>query len=256
MKGLIIGSVAALILAVLVFSSFDTVSAGHRGVRLRLGAVQGDPVAEGFYWLNPFTDDIVEVNVQTQKIEVDASAASSDLQTVAARIALNYNVDPARVSELYQKVGLDFETKVIIPSLEESIKSVTAKYTASDLISRRSEVNGGIFELIKSKLSPYGITVEGLNIVNFNFSDSFNKAIEDKVTAEQNAKAAENKLKQIEFEAQQAVATARGKAEALTVEASALRSNPEVIELRWIERWNGVLPSTMTGDSNLLVSPR
>jgi regulator of protease activity HflC (stomatin/prohibitin superfamily) len=86
------------------------------------------------------------------------------------------------------------------------------------------------------------IIVDELNIINFDFSESFNTAIEAKVTAEQNALAAKNKLEQVKFEAQQAVESAKGKAEAITVEATALKDSPQLIELRKIEKWNGTMP--------------
>ena len=93
----------------------------------------------------------------------------------------------------------------------------------------------------------YGLLISDLNIVDFDFSESFNDSIERKVTAQQDALAAENKLKQIEFEAQQAVASAKGKAEAQRIEGEALRANPEVLELRAVEKWDGKLPQYMTG---------
>lgn len=234
--------VAVIGFLILAFTAWDTVPAGNKGVRLRFGGVTGDVVDSGFYWKVPFIDRIKDVNTQTQKVEMDADAASSDLQTVIAKVALNYNLEGGKVGELYQNTGLDYADKIITPSLAESVKSVTARYTADQLISKRSEVNGGIYDLMKEKLSPYGIQVQGLNIVNFNFSKSFNEAIENKVTAEQNALASQNKLKQVQFEAEQRVAEAEGKAKALRVESDALNNNPSVLQLRMIEKWNGVLP--------------
>jgi len=92
--------------------------------------------------------------------------------------------------------------------------------------------------------------VDEFNIVNFRFSKVFNEAIEAKVTAEQSALAAKNKLEQIKFEAEQRVAEAKGKAEAITVESNALRSNPQILELRALENWNGVLPQ-VTGSGGI-----
>jgi regulator of protease activity HflC (stomatin/prohibitin superfamily) len=109
-------------------------------------------------------------------------------------------------------------------------------------------VRDEIKSLLSEKLSANGITVKEVNIVNFNFSQSFNEAIEAKVTAEQNALAAKNKLEQVKFEASQAIAEAEGKAKALQIEGQALSSNPQVKELRAIEKWNGILPQ-VTGDS-------
>lgn len=245
-------SVGCLIIFIIItlfalFGTIGTVGAGERGVKTNFGAVTGEVLNEGLYFKVPFVQSVVKINVQTQKTEIDADAASKDLQTVTARIALNYNINTQEVADLYQKVGKDYGDKLINPSLEEAVKSITAEYTAEQLVTKRAEVNNKILDSIKEELKPFGIDVQQLNIVNFNFSASFNEAIEQKVTAEQNALAARNKLQQIEFEAQQKVAEAKGKAEALKIESEALRSNPEVLELRALEKWDGVLPQVTSG---------
>ncbi len=102
---------------------------------------------------------------------------------------------------------------------------------------------GGLLTRLKER----DILVDEFNIVNFEFSKVFNEAIEAKVTAEQQALAAKNKLEQIKFEAEQKVAEAKGKAEAITIESNALRSNPQILELRALEKWNGVLPQVTGG---------
>jgi regulator of protease activity HflC (stomatin/prohibitin superfamily) len=103
---------------------------------------------------------------------------------------------------------------------------------------------------LRQRLSEQDINVDEFNIVNFSFSKVFNEAIEAKVTAEQQALAARNKLEQIKFEAEQKVAEAKGKAEAITIESNALRSNPQILELRALEKWNGVLPQ-VTGSGGV-----
>lgn len=244
--GCVLGVILVIFLWVF-WLPWGTVNTGERGVRTKWSAVTGEIISEGFYFRNPFIDNVIKINVQTQKVEIDADGASKDLQTVVTKIAVNYNVEPSKVVELYQKTGLDYQQKVMIPTIEESVKAVTAQYTADQLITMRNDVNGKIYESIKSELISYGITVQQLNIVNFNFSASFNQAIEAKVTAEQNALAAKNKLQQVQFEAEQRVAEAKGKAEAITVESNALRNNPDVLELRALEKWNGVLPQVTSG---------
>jgi len=110
------------------------------------------------------------------------------------------------------------------------------------LITKRESVKDQIKELLTKKLAPRFIIVDDVNIVNFNFSESFNKAIEEKVTAEQEALAARNKLERIKFEAEQKIAESKWKAEASRIEAEALKSNPEILQLRSIEKWNWILP--------------
>src|SRR5207248_11545049 len=127
------------------------------------------------------------------------------------------------------------------PGMQEAIKASTAKFTAEELITKRELVRDEIKAQLKNRLKERNIVVDEFNIVNFEFSKVFNEAIEAKVTAEQQALAAKNKLEQIKFEAEQKVAEARGKAEAITIESNALRSNPQILELRALEKWNGFL---------------
>ena len=175
-------------------------------------------------------------------MDVDAAAASKDLQTVSFQGALNYQVGEGTIVELYRQFQLNFEERIIRPSVQESIKAATAQYTAEELITQREKVKTTIKDSLIARLSAYNVTVVDFNIVNFNFSSSFNEAIEAKVTAEQNALASKNKLEQVKYEAEQRVAEAEGKAKALKAESEAISSDPKILELRAIEKWNGVLP--------------
>jgi len=187
------------------------------------------------------------MTVQTQKYEADLSAASKDLQTVSTKIAINYRVNDASVVELYRTVGVDYSVKVIQPLEQEANKAITAEFTAEELITKREEVKNRMKSLLVERLAPRGIIVEELSIVNFDFSESFNAAIENKVTMQQNALAAQNKLEQVKFEAEQRVAQATAEAEAIKIQASAIQAQggANYVQLKWVEKWNGVQPVTM-----------
>lgn len=245
-------AIAALFLSItflliLLFGSWGTVEAGHRGIVLRMGAVQAGIKGEGVYGKLPWIESVIEMDVRTQKEQVETEGASKDLQSVKTIIALNLSVQPDKVALIYQTIGKDYLDKVVAPSMQEAIKAVIAQYTAEELISKREEVRVHISSLIAEKLTPLGIKTDALNIVDFDFSAAFNQAIEAKVTAEQNALAAKNLLAQKTYEAQQAVATAKGKAEAMSIESEALAKNPQVLQLRALEKWDGVLPRVSGG---------
>jgi len=253
----IVGIILGIILLTFAIGGWSTVGAGNRGVRLRFGAVSGDPLPEGLCMKWPFIDTIAEFEVRTQKHQIDDQASSKDLQIVHVVIATNYNVDPASVCNIYQTYGVNYVERILEPNIREAVKATTAQYTAEELIVKRELVRNGVKTLLASKM-PVGIKLDELNIVNFNFSDAFNHSIEQKVTAEQNALAAKNKLAQVEFEAQQRaaestgkgnamVAEAKGKAESIKIESEALRANPEIITLRTLERWDGKLPMATSG---------
>lgn len=237
----------ALVALVALLGSFGTVGAGERGVLLRFGAVTGKVHDEGLYFKIPMVERVEIVNVQVQKSEVPASSASKDLQSVSTTVALNYQVNPNSVATLYQEMRNEYVSRVVDPAVQESIKNATAQFTAEELITKRAEVRDLIYTNIKAKIEAKGIGAREVNIVNFDFSQSFNESIEKKVTAEQDALASKNKLEQVKYEAQQKVEEAKGKAEAIRIEADALRSNPAVLELRALEKWDGQLPRVTGG---------
>jgi|ERR1035437_6809800 regulator of protease activity HflC (stomatin/prohibitin superfamily) len=243
---------SAIVILTLVFGTVGTVSAGFVGVKTRFSAVQGT-VQPGLYFKMPFVEHVIEMDTQTQKEQVDATAASSDLQNVTATVAVNFHVLPADASTIYQNIGADYQARVIDPAIQEAIKSITANYTAEQLITSREKVREEILVLLTTKFEAYGIKTDSLNIVNFNFSESFNTAIEAKVTAQQNALAAENKLAQVKFEAQQTVATAQASAEAIKIQAAAINSQggADYVALQAIKQWDGHYPQTVVGGGSI-----
>lgn len=242
-------TILGLLVLILILSSFGTVDAGFVGVKTRFSAVTGRVVEPGLFIKLPFIEYVVKINVQTQKEEANATAASKDLQNVTARVALNYSLDEGQIVNLYSNLGKDYKVRVIEPFIQEAVKATTSKFTAEELITKREIVSEDIKLNLSGKLIKLGINVEGLSIVNFDFSESFNVAIEAKVTAEQNALASKNKLEQIRYEAEQRVVQAKGEAEAIRIQANAITSQggQEYVQLQAISKWDGSLPQYTGG---------
>ena len=234
--------VITVIAFIIIFGSVGTIGAGERGVLLQFGAVKDKVFNEGLYFKIPLIQKVVIMDVRIQKDEVPASASSKDLQIVTSRIALNYHLDPDEVNKIWQEVGKDYNARIIAPSIQEAVKSVTAKFTAEELITKREEVKEQIKLNLFERLSGSSIVVDEFNIIDFSFSQAFNEAIEAKVKAEQLKLKADRDLERIVIEAEQKIAEAGGKAQAIQIEAQALRANPQVVELRWIEKWDGKTP--------------
>jgi prohibitin 2 len=239
----IIRGVVLLFLLIILFGSFGTVNYGERGVLLRFGAVTGAAKGEGLYFKCPLIDTVICINVKTRKMESEADASTKDLQIVTSKVALNYHINPNGIAQFYQKYGDTFDTNILDPGLHEIVKAVTARYTAEEVVTKREQVREDTNSLLRERFVPQGVLIDGLNIVNFNFSKVFNEDIEAKVTAEQNALAAKNKLEQVKFEAQQAIETANGEAKAIQVKAEAIAKNQQILQLEAIKKWNGVLPT-------------
>lgn len=241
---------------VILFGSFGTVGAGERGIKNRLGKVVGT-VDTGLYLKLPFIEHVERLNVQTQKEQIGASAASKDLQTVSAEVAINYNLDASKVQDLYIRIGTEYKVKVIDPAIQEVVKAATANYTAEELITKRPEVTDKIRTTLSERLLSEDIIVSSVSITNFDFSGSFNAAIEAKVTAEQNALAAKNKLDQIKYEAEQTVTSAKAEAESISLKSQAA-NNDKYVSLKALEvqeaaikKWDGHLPQQFVPGSAL-----
>ena len=254
-KGVMIGIIVLIIIGVVTASAVQIVDAGHRGVLLRWNAVDLNviPLEEGLHFVMPFADSVVQIEIRTLKFVKATSAASKDLQTVSTEITVNYHPAPNSVNTLFQSVGLDYENRIITPTVEEVVKQVTANYNAEELITKRPIVKSDIEAEINSRLTKFDIVTEIVSITDFQFSSLFAQAIESKVEAEQKAFQAENDLKRIEIEARQHaaqaegiaqanIAQANGEAQAIKIINEALAANPNYLEWLKTQQWDGKLP--------------
>lgn len=214
-----IGLGIGVIIFGIILMTLAMVPRGHVGVAVQFKAVTGDYRTQGLQFKSPLVK-LVNVNVQTQKEEILATAASKDLQDVSTTIALNYHLNPASAPEVYRDLGLDYITKIADPAIQETVKQVTARHNAEDLIIRREVIKEEITAELAKRLTPRGIVTEALSITNFQFSPVFTAAIEAKVSALQAVFESQNKLERVKVEAQMAQAEAVGKANAIIAQAN------------------------------------
>lgn len=248
--------VVLAVCAVLVFgvcaTCFTVVKAGHTGVVLTFGAVEENVFDEGLHFKMPLVQTVVQMNNRTQKVETEGSASSKDLQVISYVVAVNYHVKSESSASLYQNVGKDYSTVIIVPAIQESIKAVTAQFTAEELITKRQAVGEQIKTALSEKINSYGIEVEIFNIVNFDFSEEFNAAVEAKQTAQQQALKAQQDLARIEVEAQQKITQAEAEAESIRLIQEALAKSPDYVDyVKW-NKWDGKLPEVMGSDGVLV----
>jgi regulator of protease activity HflC (stomatin/prohibitin superfamily) len=253
-RGVIVAAVA--IVLGLFQGMVVVVPAGSRAVVFDVlrGGVKPVALGEGLNFIMPFTQEATLMDVRVQKGEYDAEAASKDLQTVHAKVAVNFHPEPASVPQLFREVGINYTEKVIHPAVQEALKASSAKYTAEELITKREEVKQAIHDHLSKVLAKSNINLIETYITNFEFSTEFSTAIEAKQVAEQEALKARRDLDRIKIEAEQQVATARAQAEALRMQREAVTS--QLIELRRvemqkaaIEKWDGHMPQTMFGNT-------
>lgn len=238
-------------LLIVILNSFTTVSAGHTGVVTTFGKVSEAVLSEGLHFKIPFIQNIILIDNRVQKAEASCSSASKDLQTVSSTIAVNYKVLNSYSASVYKNIGMDYETVIITPAIQECVKAVTAKFTAEELITNRQTVGDQMMELLKNKIGNYGIDIQIFNITAFDFTDEYNAAIEAKQTAQQNALKAEQDLQRIKVEAEQTIARAKAEAEAYRLKSEQL--TPEIIISNYIEKWDGKLPTVASGDGGTMM---
>lgn len=246
----IVGIVLAFLALLFIPSSCYTVDSGERAIIKTWGAVTSVE-SDGIHFKLPFAQTKTIVDVRTRKAHAPAAAASSDMQRVQTEVALNFHLDPNKLSEIYTKSGLGVEEVLIDPRIQEVVKAVVAKYQADKLLSQRESVKGEIETLLKNSLAPYHIVVEAVQITDFKFSEQYDAAIEAKQTAEQNAQKAKNDLERIKIEATQKVETAKAEAEAIKIQSEAVRAQggAEYVKLKAIEKWDGKLPTYSGGNA-------
>ena len=165
-----------------------------------------------------------------------------------------------------ESIGEGYADTVLQPAIQESMKAITAQYTAEELITKRSAVGEEIGATLAEKVQEYGILIDKFNIINFDFSEEFNAAIEQKQVAEQNKLRAETEKEQKVIEAQadaeQKVIAAKAEADAIRQKAEAEAEanekinaslNENVLKYQQIEKWNGEYPNVVSSDSSILV---
>ncbi|HIU49754.1 MAG TPA: prohibitin family protein [Candidatus Limousia pullorum] len=258
--------IVAVIIVIAIIASFSIVivPAGSTGVVMTLGKVSDNVMQEGLHFKVPFVQNVAIISNKIQKQEVQANAVSKDLQTVESEIAVNYRVGLDASANIYKNIGERYEEIVLLPAVQESMKSVSAKYTAEELITLRAQVGEEIKASLEEKVSEYGIVIEKFSIVNFDFSEEFNEAIEAKQVAEQNLIKTKTEQEQAiviaEAEAQKKLIAAQAEADAITAKAQAQADankllaeslNDNVVEYEKIQKWDGKLP-TVTGSDALI----
>jgi prohibitin 2 len=259
LKRSIIGvSVVAALITAYAMRPVAQVPAGYRGVMTTFGNPSDTVYDQGLHWRTPISQDMHLVYVGTNRVDAKVAGASHDLQQVQLDLALNYQIDPARVVSIYRDLGNDEVARVIEPAMQETTKATLAHYTAEELITKRDEVNTAVAEALRVRLASYGIVTGRTALINFDFSKPFNDAIEAKITAQQHALRAENEVSQTKWEQQKLVVEseaqrkiAENNAYAIQERGKALAANPAVLEQMRIDKWDGHYPQYLMGSGSV-----
>jgi len=279
--------VIAMILAVVifVFSCIAVVPTGFTGILTTFGKVEERTINSGLNFVAPW-QNVVTMDNRTQKVEIQTSAFSSDIQQVDLKMSVNYCIDQSTAQKLYRTIGVNYYDAVMFPRIQENVKAVFSQYTAENLIAKRESLSESIKENTANDLSSFGITIVSIAIEDIDFTDAFTNAVEAKQVAAQNKLTAQTQQEQKTMEeraaaerakiaaqadADKAIIAANADLEVVKVQAEAAlyagereaemnqriskSLTDELVSYYWIKQWNGELPTTvLSEDGNYMIS--
>ena len=256
-KGIIIISMILVLGLIVLFASTTIVPTGHIGVVTLYSKVQDKYLDAGFHFIAPFVESVHDVDIRTQKYQSTVEGSAKDLQIVNVTMSINYQIKSEKASELYSKVGANYNDTILNPALQSGLKAAIAKFTAEEMVTKRSEVATSITEELNSRLNEY-FTISAVNLENIGFTEEFNAAVEAKTTNQQKAEAEKAQLEIIKVQNEQKINTAEAEAKVRELQSqSVTEQSLEQLRLEnqraMIEKWDGKTPSTILGnDTNVL----
>lgn len=241
--------VLLLIVFIILCNPIAIVGVGERGVKVTLGKVSPQSYTEGIHLITPFISKIKNMDVKTQKTYIETDLYTKDIQQAKISYVINYNLQPQNAHNMYREVGLGYVDNILMPVVEGTIKDVIGRWNAQDLVANREAATIDILAKLQKQLEPRYINVTGFQITDINYSGVFEKAIESKVTAEQEALKAKNRTVQIQEEAKQKIISAEAEAKSMAIRANALTQNKALVEYEAVQKWDGKMPEYMMGNS-------
>ncbi len=255
--GLVVSGLIGILVLAASLGSFYTVDQGERAVVLRNGAVvrTSEP---GLGWKTPFIDNVKKISVQSRKFTQDKMAAySRDQQPATITLSVNYRLNPGSVAQIYSDYGSEdgVVDRLVSPRTQTLLKTVFGQFTAASAIQERDRLNTDVFAAISESIKGT-VTIESVQIENIDFSDAYEKSVEQRMLAEVEVQKVRQNLEREKVQAEIVVTQAKAKAfqvretgqaeaDAIRARGEALQDSPNLVSLVQAEKWNGVLPTTM-----------
>ena len=263
----IASGIAALILFIILCLSVCKIPTGHTGVVTSFGKVQNYTLDAGIHMKAPW-QRVIKMDNRVQKQSIELSCFSSDIQEVKIVYTVNYQIDKANAMTIYSTIGKEYYDIAVVPNITESVKVVTAKFTAEKLVGTREKLAQAIEQDLTERLKDYNIELVSTSIEDMDFTDAYTNAVEAKQVAQQNKLKAETEAEQkvIEAEANAEVARikAQGNADAKKIAAEAEAKANEmlsksltdkVLKNKWYEKWDGKYPQVVSDGGTIIEFP-
>lgn len=236
-----------IVTSLLSACGFEQVDEGYRGIKTTFGKVEAEPYMPGLHFYNPISSSMFEMDVREQKLENETACFTKDTQTVRVKYAVTYYPEPSKIAEIYSQFGKAWEDKILTPAVLGSIKDSIGQYIADDLVSKREAVKASTQKELIEALAQRNVHVTRLDIIDLDFEEAYEQAVERKVVAIQNAQESKNQTMKVKEEALQAIERAKAEAESMRIRANALSQNKSLVEYEAVQKWDGKLPQQMFG---------
>ena len=221
------------------------VDSGHTGLRLSWGKVVSEPLGPGLWFYNPIGGSLVVYDCREQRADFKMNAYTKDVQSADFQIVVTFSLDQSQVVSLHNEIGERYVEKILSPAVIGVTKDVVGQWEADKLINGRDKATKEIFEQVTATMKGKPIRISSIVLANVDYSDVFEKAIEDKQVAMQNAIRAKNRTQEIEEEARQKIITAEAEAKSMQIRGDALKANPGLVQLEAVSKWDGKAPGTL-----------
>ena len=243
--------ILGIIILAFVFGSWFTVAEGERSLLTTFGKASDHIYEAGLHVKWPMIQEVKTFDVKTIRADYKTETYTKDIQTAKITVSYSYNLISNDIVETYKTYGNQWQERILYPNLEQAVKAEVGTWNADQMIANRDKVAANILASLQARMieHKYPVSITNFQMINIDYSDQFESAIEKKVVAEQAALEEANRTKQVEQKAKQQVTSAKAEAESMRIRANALANNPKLVNYEFVQKWDGKLPQIMTGDS-------
>lgn len=242
----------------IIFGGFYTNKEGEKSLLTTFGKASETIHGAGLHFKVPFLQKVKRFDVKTIRADYRTVTYTKDIQSADIIVSYSYNLISEDIVDTYRKYGNEWQERILYPNLEQAVKAEVGTWNADQMVANRDKVATNILVSLQKRMevNNYPVAITNFQMINIDYSDQFERAIEKKVVAEQEALEEANRTKQVAQKAEQQVVSAKAEAESMRIRAKALEQNPKLVSYEAVQKWNGVLPTVMAGDSTPLLDLR
>lgn len=237
---------------ILLGGFFYIIDPGERGVKVSLGKMSDEVLQPGPGLKMPLVSQIRRVSVQQDTREMKAECYSADLQQIDIQIKVLYRIPEQSTVKILRDYSGEPFGQLIVPRVQEAVKEVTALRTAADIVKTREQIKNAALASARQKVGEI-LALDDLVIEDVSLSKELEKAIEAKMVQQQEAEQAVFRMQQSKTDAERMIIEAKGQAESIRIQGEALEKNPKLVDLKMVEKWNGVAPQVVGAGTNIML---